>query len=532
MIKPIDYRLDDFNRDAFDSREYSSLKVEDLHGSELIDTLLLMRFLTKTRVAAVLQEKYGQEFVWLDSDPTPPEFKNVSERYGVFFESNGPQRMKIYVPLDQDLDDAMLQVDVPNYIFTFSYIAACNYRMILHNLDGEVLSLRLAPFRPLLLFRRLIIDCCHNGGTDIHFQSVYVDKQPVHTIAYRINRELRPSTFKVDWELTKRIIQAAVAKLSTASAADLDSRAGVTTDIADLFADSTCDLRLTAMPDEAGIYVDIAIQNTTTTTMKLPELGFSKKDVSLIREISKRRTGLTLVTGEMRSGKNTTIFALLNEIIDQPIRIVEYSNPVENRMPFIQVNYKGDLDVLKNLLRLAKKQDIDLAVLNEIPNADVAFAVRDLVNSAIGVITTTHIDRIWHAPNKLYEFFGRDYKSIVSQLNAILNHKMFRKWKGPGLQRKIFEPTDSEFDQRVYKYGVRQYYVPEDPSLIRYSLQPLTEILVMTDDIKSRMLNFDEMWRAEDLIRNEIGQSKGRIEYKLAAYVNAGICSLDEFHRI
>ena len=46
-----------------------------------------------------------------------------------------------------------------------------------------------------------------------------------------------------------------------------------------------------------------------------------------------------------------------------------------------------------------------ISVLNEIPNSDVAFAVRDLVNSAIGVITTTHVDRVWHVPNKLNEFF-------------------------------------------------------------------------------------------------------------------------------
>lgn len=531
MITPIDFGLDSF-KEKLGPQELASLHFENLHGSELIDSLLLLRFVTIKQMREILKEKFDISFEWIKADPTPEDLKNISSIYEVLFKLETPSKLKVYIQLGSEVDEAMLQVDVPNYTFEYVYIADCNYRMIEQKVPLGVLSLQLLDIRPLLLFRRLILDCRDSGSTDIHFVSFYVDKKPVHKIQYRNKREIEDSTFHVEFDLVQRVIQTAVAKLSTASAADLDSSEGVTTDIADLFGDGKVDLRLTGHQVQAGLYVVIAIQETTTTLMTVSELGFPKPDVKLIRDLAKKRTGLTLVTGEMRSGKNTTIFAMLNEIVNDPIRIIEYSNPVETRMPFPQVNYKGDLTVLKSLLRLAKKEDLDIAVLNEIPNADIAFAVRDLVNSAIGVITTTHVDRVWHAPNKLWEFFGNDYKSIISQLNVVINQKMFRRWYGCDFDKKILDPEESDFHKTAYKYGVRTYYVPTEPYSVRRKLQPLTEILIFTDDIKRKLLNFDEMWRAESLLEETIRSQQGTIEYKLARYINAGVCSLDEMRKI
>ena len=530
MISPLNYQLSDFFEDT-SSQQYISLEKENLFGSELVDNLILLRFMELSDIQEILQSKYKIRFAWLNIDPTSAEFRQIADNYGVFLQKERNQ-MIVYIPLGMTLDEAALQVDIPDYKFIYVFIADCNYRVIQTKLPPTVISSRLSNFRPLLVLRRLVLDCIEHGGTDIHFQSIFVDKKPRHSIRYRIKRELCDSDFRIDSDMMHRIIQTSVAKLSSASASDLDSAAGVTTDIADLFSDGTCDLRVTGMRVAAGLYVVIAIQTTTTTALKLDELGFPQNDVAVIREIAKRRTGLTLVTGEMRSGKNTTIFAMLNEIVNLPIRIIEYSNPIENRMGFPQVNYRGDTNLLLNLMRLAKKQDIDIAVLNEIPNAEVAFAVRDLVNSAIGVITTTHIDRIWHLPNKLNEFFEKDYKTIISQLNAVINLKMFRRWNVPNMQKRMLQPQGSDFEKFAYRAGVRQYFVPTDIKRVKYTLQPLAEILVITDEMKSAMLNFEELWKSEQMLRMHVEKAHGTIENKLADYINEGICSLDELRRM
>ncbi len=530
MITPIDFKVQDFTATLSDQMT-RSIMCEDLHGSELIDNLILLKFAEPYDVKQVLETKYRIPFVWLNIDPTPPELREQADKYNVFLQRQ-KDVMVCYLPLGVTLDDATLQVDIPNYRFRLVYIADSNYRLVKTGLSDKIISAQVANFRPLLVYRRLIIDCSEHGGTDLHFKSVFVNKVPAHFIYYRVKREMVLSSFSIDYDMIQKVCKAVVGKLTSASAADIDSLMGVTTQIADLFKDGTTDVRFQCGRCNAGLMVTSAIQSVTTTTLRVDQLGFPKADVAVLREIARRRTGLTLVTGEMRSGKNTTIMAMVNEIASEPINIVEYSNPVEVRMAHSQFDYRGDIGLLLNHMKMAKKFDIDIALLNEIPNAEVAFAVRDLVNSAIGVITTTHVDRVWHAPNKLNEFFGRDYKTIISQLNAIINQKMFRRWTGPGMVKRVLQADKSDFDKFAYRAGVRQYFVPTDATKMKYSLQPLCEIVVITDEMKTAMLNFEELWRAEQMLRSHIERAHGTIENKLAEYINSGVCSLDEMRRI
>lgn len=530
MITPKEFAIEDFITNEDDPHFISALREEALTGSELVDNLILLEFCSLPRILEVLRDKYQMPFSWLNRDMTPPEYRAIADKHGVLIERG--RAFVVYVPLGSSIDDALLQIDIPQYEITIRYIADCNYRLLQRGLTPGVLSLSIAPFRPLLVFRRIIADCITSASTDVHFWSCFENKQHVHKISYRINREKVPAPFSMDFELMKKVMQSVIGKLTASSAADLDSDDGVVTTIPDVFRDGSCDIRVVAYRTAAGYFMECAVQTTDTTNYTVDELGFPEADVSLIRQLAKKRTGLTLVTGEMRSGKNTTIFAMLNEIIDDPINIMEYSNPIENRMSFNQIDYRGDIEYLKKLLVKAKKSDIDIAVLNEIPDSSVAFAVRDLVNSAIGVITTTHIHRVWHAPIKLREFFGEDYKTVISQLNCVINHRMFRRWAGPGLQKRVLVKESGSFEMQAYQAGVRQYFVPTDASKMTYRLQPLVEIVVLTDSIKTSILNFEEVWKAEQMLNLQLTQQHATLENKVAAYINEGLMSIEELRRI
>lgn len=54
-----------------------------------------------------------------------------------------------------------------------------------------------------------------------------------------------------------------------------------------------------------------------------------------------------------------------------------------------------------------------------------SIAVKDLVTSSIGVITTLHLNRIWDLPFRLYEYYGESYKDVIMQTNGVINQKMF-----------------------------------------------------------------------------------------------------------
>ena len=62
MVSPIDFKVEDFVANLSSQMAFS-LRSEDLHGSELIDNLILLRFLELDDIKKVLETKYRVPFV-------------------------------------------------------------------------------------------------------------------------------------------------------------------------------------------------------------------------------------------------------------------------------------------------------------------------------------------------------------------------------------------------------------------------------------------------------------------------------------
>ena len=298
MINPIDFKLSDFIAND-GSRTYRALAMEDLRGAALVDNLILLRFMDLADIQRVMAEKYKVSFVWLNMDPTPEELKSLAAKYEVFLQ-RGTGEMIVYLQLGKTLDNAALAIDIPDYRLRFIYMADCNYRIITTGLSTNVLSYQLADFRPLLVLRRLVLDCQRCGAQDMHFQSVFIDKVPHHMVYYRIKRQLYPSEFKLDYEMLQRIAQATVAKLSKASASDLTAAKGLTTDIPDLFGDGEVDLRFTAVPTEAGIFVEMAIQTAQTTLILILICAAPVIKIALVSGVIKLSAALVGIISDKR----------------------------------------------------------------------------------------------------------------------------------------------------------------------------------------------------------------------------------------
>lgn len=388
---------------------------------------------------------------------------------------------------------------------------------------------------PQLLFKRILLDCIDLGGSDVHFMTIHnAKKEAEYPVRFRIGNDLVGyHRFTLTRAQQKSIIMSVVSKQSNANAADIDTPEGIQTSILDIYKDGEVDLRLTCNKVEEGYHCVARIQMKKTVSLTLNELGFTHEDVATLNQVVDKTTGLTLITGAIRSGKNTTAFAIGNEMVSRPIKIVDYSSPVEVYMPFVQVDYKGDLDILRNCMRAAKKQDVNVAFLNEIPNQEVAFAVRDLINSSIHVITTTHVDRIWHVFYKLKELYGADYRDIISQLNLVANQKMYKRLcpdckeeyrtsQATGKQRRFLE-----------EYGVDSFYMNKGcPSCANTLVRPVIEVIYFTNKMKSELLASERVDEMEDLLHGWVMDNQVSLEFKLSQMIKKGMLGLDTLNTI
>lgn len=392
----------------------------------------------------------------------------------------------------------------------------------------------------IILFKKILLDAIALHATDVHFDTKHFEIHPEYTVSFRIDTEMVPYTeFKLNESLNREIISKLVENKTSVTSLDLNSPDGITAVAKDVFSTGLAELRISANKCLDGYHYVIRIQQKNTVSLTIDELGFADTVVSDLYYVTRKRSGITLITGAVRTGKNTTAFAIENELVKQPIKLVSYEYPIEVLMPVSQVDYANDTNVLLNAIRLAKKQDANVAFLNEIPNKEVAFAVQDLVNSSIHVITTMHLDRLWLLPYRLKEYYGSSYKDVISQINAVFNQKMFSV-PCPYCKRQIM--VDSIRDERkrnvLKKYGINFAYENTGCAKCNHTghipgrNQPYVEHITFSQDLISALLRCDETYQMELELHDRLITNNTTLENYMVSAIGAGNLALDALDSI
>lgn len=452
----------------------------------------------------------------------------------------------VTMPIDaQKFNDAFFVVTEQEVFVYYNYLRPVNeveIELELTRLHGKDIIFKcVTPFDydthagmigsldPTLVFQRIVREALDKHATDIHFDVIHKNKERSYTVRFRIGLDLVPCTlFKIDESLNSSIISKLIEHDTAISSTDLLDPSGVTASAADVLGDNSVELRISANKVLGGYQFVCRLQTKSTVSLSIDELGFPESVASDLKSLSDCKAGLTLITGAIRTGKNTTAFAIANSMLERDIKIVSYESPIEVLMPFTQIDYFGDENVLSNAVRLAKKQDINVAFLNEIPDKTVAFAVLDLVNSSAHVVTTMHVNRLWHVPYKLKEFYGDNYKDVISQVNGIINQKMCVK-ACPNCRTQVaVDALPEKYSRILGKYGKSYVSVSQgcpacgNTGLDRGKLQPYAEHLVFNSDLQSELLKCKEPFEMEYVLHEATSQRKQSLEDYIVHDVSIG----------
>jgi type II secretory ATPase GspE/PulE/Tfp pilus assembly ATPase PilB-like protein len=134
------------------------------------------------------------------------------------------------------------------------------------------------------------------------------------------------------------------------------------------------DFRVSTMPSYFGEKIVMRILDSEKGVFLLDDLGFSKRNLALIREALTRPYGLILITGPTGSGKTTTLYSMINELNKEEQNIVSLEDPVEYQiqgvnqsqvMPEIGYTFASGL---RSILR----QDPNVIMVGEIRDNETA----------------------------------------------------------------------------------------------------------------------------------------------------------------
>lgn len=536
---------------------YVNQKKEFLQEKNLTveDILLLHRILPEREICESLEDYSGGS---IKHDPILED--DVSEKLKEFY-SKFPNNAEI-IPVrydevtnilyvasyrsDRDLLAKRVEAKLGSYRVELLYPLKIAYHEKKMVLDGKYKSEQLeGNFLPDDKLLILFIDAIQAKATDVHMMPLYNPqrKRYEYRIAFRVATELEPwNRFILTAEDNQGIANCLVKRSENGSMNDINTDSGVSQTIKDLINDGNYSGRITVSACEGGYHSVTRIHENNKTAMKYEELGFAPEIVEQLKIIFYKESGLTLLTGHVGSGKNTTFYAGAADRLTNPkIKMVEYSSPVEVRLPCVQYDYRDSVDLLLANVKRAKKEDLDIAFVGEIPSKEVAFSVRDLVNSNIATYTTTHLDRCWHAPHKFFELFGYDeYKDLLSQVNGVINQKMF-KMLCPEcrVEQSLNNLTYEEhkiakalkLEGVIYKPRIKNHCHKCKGGYVVGGLKPFAEILYFDESLVDTLIRMDTPTRMEIHLKEYAIKNGLSMEYYVRKALLAGEIDLAQVKR-
>lgn len=188
------------------------------------------------------------------------------------------------------------------------------------------------------------------------------------------------------------------------------------------------DFRMSTIPLVTGEKVVLRILDKTVGILTLDQLGL-RGDSRVVLEDGIRKThGMTLVTGPTGSGKTTTLYAVLGELMGPGINIMTLEDPVEYRVQGInQSQINADIGyTFASGLRSILRQDPNIIMVGEIRDKETAeMGVHASLTGHI-VLSTLHTNDAAGAMPRLIDM-GIEPFLLTSSINTVIGQRLARQ---------------------------------------------------------------------------------------------------------
>jgi type IV pilus assembly protein PilB len=188
------------------------------------------------------------------------------------------------------------------------------------------------------------------------------------------------------------------------------------------------DVRVSVVPIEEGEKIVMRILAEKSKKFDLKELGFSSKDLNIIKENLKKPWGMIISSGPTGCGKTTTLYAILKILNIRDVNIMTIEDPIEydiEGINQIQVNAKTHLTFSKGL-RAIMRQDPNIIMVGEIRDAETAKLAVSAAMTGHLVLSTFHAIDASTVLTRLTDI-GIEPYIIASTVNIVIAQRLVRK---------------------------------------------------------------------------------------------------------
>ncbi|MCB2155855.1 GspE/PulE family protein [bacterium] len=187
------------------------------------------------------------------------------------------------------------------------------------------------------------------------------------------------------------------------------------------------DIRLTSIPASGYERMSLRMLDRRTIEMGPKKLGMVAGVRRMFEQAIHEPHGLILVTGPTGSGKSTTLYVALQELLTGDKNIVSIEDPIEFRLDGvnqIQVNTAVGLTFASGL-RSILRQDPDVVMIGEIRDRETAEIAVSAANTGHLVLSTLHTIDTATCVSRLVEL-GVNPRQFAEALNVIMAQRLIR----------------------------------------------------------------------------------------------------------
>ena len=188
------------------------------------------------------------------------------------------------------------------------------------------------------------------------------------------------------------------------------------------------DFRASTFPTIHGEKLVLRMLDQASLKLELPVLGMRSPVLEDFRDIIRRPEGLILITGPTGSGKTSTLYAALTELVESGKNITTIENPVEYELPGInqgQINEKAGFTFAKGL-RAVLRQDPDVIMVGEIRDTETLATAIEASLTGHLVFATLHTNSAISTITRLLDM-GIEPYFLASGVLAIVAQRLVRR---------------------------------------------------------------------------------------------------------
>ena len=188
------------------------------------------------------------------------------------------------------------------------------------------------------------------------------------------------------------------------------------------------DLRTSTYPGMYGEKVVLRLLDQSALRLQLENLGLGADTLVKFQELIRHNEGIVLITGPTGSGKTSTLYAALSEIVETGKNIMTIEDPVEYAIHGItqgQTNNKAGFTFAKGL-RAILRQDPDVIMVGEIRDAETLETAIESSLTGHLVLSTAHTNSAIGTITRLQEM-GTEAYVLASSVIGILAQRLVRR---------------------------------------------------------------------------------------------------------